>query len=440
METQQQINGQLLSDKNDLPKLSKHFFWIFFTLLLVGGSVVYLVRSQKFLAKENIDANTKTVLLKRLSLPITISANGIVQSERSINISPETPGVLESLFVREGATTTEGDIIARMDDADLQGQLTEAKGLLAAAEARLQKLITGTRPEEIEQAQARLLETQALRHQLENNLHRDQELWTDGAISTRERDNTRTDYEQVLAREAEAESALEQARNGSRVEDIAQARAEVMQAEGALEIIKAQLEDTILRAPFTGVVIEKFVEPGAFISPTTRQGSAVSSAIVTIAGKNEIIANVAEANIAQLHLGQTVAITADAYPDQIFQGEVTRIAPQAILVQNVTNFEVNVAIIEDSQNLLRPGMNVEVEFDVGELEAALTVPTVAIVREEGGTGVYVETENGDAEWIQIETGVTVGGQTEVLAGLSGEEEIFISFPDGRRPDSTIPGI
>ncbi|NEQ50720.1 MAG: efflux RND transporter periplasmic adaptor subunit [Leptolyngbya sp. SIO3F4] len=416
--------------------------WLFFVLLLVGGTVFSLTYAQKIIAKKNLDANakTKTVFLERLSLPITILANGIVQSERSINISPETPGVLKSLLVEEGATTNEGDIIARMDDSDLQGQLTEAQGLRAAAAARLQKLVTGTRPEEIEQSQARLLETQALRHQIKSNLRRDEELWADGAISTRELDNTRADYEQALARESEAKSALEQARNGSRVEDIAQARAEVMQAEGALEIIQAQLEDTVLRAPFTGVVIEKYVEPGAFISPTTRQGSAVSSAIVTIAGKNEIIANVAEANIAQLHLGQKAAITADAYPDQIFQGEVTRIAPQAILVQNVTNFEVNVAIIEDLQNLLRPGMNVEVEFNVGELEAALTVPTAAIVREEGGTGVYMETENGDAEWVQIETGVTVGGQTEVVTGLNGDEKIFISFPDGLRPDSSIPGI
>jgi HlyD family secretion protein len=106
--------------------------------------------------------------------------------------------------------------------------------------------------------------------------------------------------------------------------------------------------------------------------------------------------------------------------------------------QNVTSFEVKVEILDDSQNLLRSGMNVQVEFEAGKLTDVLVLPTVAIVREAKETGVYL-LKNGQPEFVPITTGMTVNDKTEVRSGLQEKDQILITFPDGKRPISRVPG-
>lgn len=105
--------------------------------------------------------------MQQKSLPITISANGTIKPERMINLSPKTSGYLKQLLVREGDRVQEGQIVAYMDDSNLQGQLTQARAQLAQQEANLNKLLNGTRTEEIAQAQAQLDEARARLRQLE---------------------------------------------------------------------------------------------------------------------------------------------------------------------------------------------------------------------------------------------------------------------------------
>ncbi|MEG3870156.1 MULTISPECIES: biotin/lipoyl-binding protein, partial [unclassified Microcoleus] len=102
----------------------------------------------------------KTVAVERVNLPITISANGTIVPERSVNVSPKTSGMLKSLLVKEGDRVEQGQILAYMDDSNLQGQLTQTRGQLAAAEANLEKLVNGTRTQDIAVAKAVLAEQQ----------------------------------------------------------------------------------------------------------------------------------------------------------------------------------------------------------------------------------------------------------------------------------------
>jgi hypothetical protein len=235
---------------------------------------------------------------------------------------------------------------------------------------------------------------------------------------------------------------------GTRTEDIEQARAQLASARGSLQTIQTQINDTVLRAPFDGVITQKYADPGAFVTPTT-SGSAVSSAtsssIVSLASTNQVVANIAEVNIAKIRLGQKVIITADAYPGKTFEGKVSQIAAQAIVEQNVTSFQVKVAIVSDSENLLRSGMNVTTDFEVGQLKNALVVPTAAVVRRERSTGVFVAGEDNKPVFTRIQTGATVDKYTEVKSGLKGNERVLLSFPPGSRPQSTprggiLPGV
>ena len=191
------------------------------------------------------------------------------------------------------------------------------------------------------------------------------------------------------------------------------------------------------------MITKKFADPGAFVTPTT-SGSAVSSAtsssILSLASTNQVVAKVAETSISKLKVGQSVTIEADAYPGKTFKGQVTQVANQSTVDQNVTNFEVKVSLT-DPQNQLQAGMNVNARFNVGSLDNALVVPTVAIVRQEQGTGVLLAGgENGKSRFQPITTGATVDDKTIVVSGLKEGDKMLLSFPQGERPASRTPSL
>jgi HlyD family secretion protein len=411
-----------------------------FCILGGGGYVVY--RQVVVVPKQEAKRKVLTQPVERQNLTIKISANGTVKPEKSINVSPKQSGILKRLLVKEGDTVKQGQILANMDDSNLLGQLTQAKGQIAQQEANLQKVIAGNRPQDIGQAQARLQSAQASLNKAKDDLRRNQQLYNSGAISLQTLNQSRADRDSAQAQVNEAQQALGLQKAGSRPEDIKQARAQLASARGSLQIIQTQINDTVLRAPFDGVITQKYADPGAFVTPTT-SGSAVSSAtsssIVSLASTNQVVANIAEVNIAKIRLGQKVIITADAYPGTTFEGEVSQIAAQAIVEQNVTSFQVKVAIVSDAKKQLRSGMNVTTDFQVGQLENALVVPTAAVVRRERSTGVFVAGENNKPVFTRIETGVTVNNFTEVKSGLQGNERVLLSFPPGSRPQSTPRG-
>ncbi|NJO42631.1 MAG: efflux RND transporter periplasmic adaptor subunit [Cyanobacteria bacterium CRU_2_1] len=412
---------------------------VMLALLLGGGWIAY--RQFIVAPTHNADRLLQSVPVERKSLPITVSANGAVEPERSINVSPRNAGFVKELLVDVGDSVEEGQIIAYMDDANLQGQLTQAQGQLAAAEANLEKLLSGNRSEDIAQAEAQLEEARSTLQQAELTFQQDQELYKDGAISQRELESSRASRDGAQAQVTRLEQALKLQQRGARSEDIVQAQADVLTAQGSLQSAQEQLDDTVIRAPFSGVVTRKYADPGAFVTPTTAassENSATSSSILSLASTNQVVANVAETNIARMELGQSAIIRADAYPGQTFEGQVVEISPESTVEQNVTSFEVKVSI-NDPEKLLRSGMNVDTEFEVGQLDNALVVPTVAIVRQEMGTGVFIASDDGKPVFTLIETGANIDNYTEVRSGLTGDERVLISLPDSDRSPSSVPG-
>jgi HlyD family secretion protein len=237
------------------------------------------------------------------------------------------------------------------------------------------------------------------------------------------------------------QQALNLLKAGSRPEDIAQARAQVMAAQGAVAIAQRNIDDTVIRAPFAGIIARKYADPGAFVTPTTAGSavtSATSSSILALASTNEIVAQVAEASIAQIRVGQVATIKVDAYSGKTFEGKVTQVATQSLVQQNVTSFEVKVAVA-DSQRLLHQGMNVTIDFQAGELNQVLIVPTASIVQQANAQGVFVSKTGGDPVFMPIVVGTTVNDKTEVKSGLTGDERVLLSFPAGTRKVTSITG-
>ncbi len=406
------------------------------TLSVVGtGTWFVWHRSQRQSEQSTLQAQTAPVV--RQDITIQVSASGSIKPTTPVNISPKQPGRLVKLYVDQGDRVKVGQILAQMDDTNLQGQLLQAQGALAAAEANLRKLLAGNRPQDIQQAEQNLKEAQknliATRSTYESNA----QLYRDGAISRNAFDTSRSQYEAAIAHIDALQQQLSLMQAGSRREDIDVGRAQVIEARGALETIQAQLNDTIIRAPFDGIVTQKYADVGAFVTPTTSASStssATSSSILAVANDLEAVANVSETDVRNIYTGQSVTLRVDAYPGRIFQGRVRLVAPESVVVQNVTSFQVRVTILDDLKHELKSGMNLTANFLVGQHQGALLVPTTAVISETEGTGVYLLQGQGNAVLRPIRVGATVGTQTEVLSGLTEGDRVFITFPGQRQPN------
>lgn len=449
--------------------------------LITGG--ILLVGTATYLVVENSGSRLKleelTVPVERQNLTVQIRASGTVEPIRSVNISPKNPGRLAKLLVDQGDPVKQGQPLAVMENLEIQAQGVQAQANLKQAIANLQERQTSITGEinqaaaRLRQAQAQLEEAQAkipkdieqTRAQLrsaesrlklaEGRLERNQYLLKEGAISQDRFDEAFNDYQNARANVAEIIQRLEQLKNtGSpeigRLEAAAaeaqlaleqrqksakdelaglQAAAEASQA--ALKQVEVQYEDTIIKAPFDGVVTQKYAVEGAFVTPTTSASttvSATSASILALAQGLEIVAKVPEVDIGQLQTGQKVRIVADAYPDRTFFGQVRRIAPEAIVDDNVTSFEVKIDLMT-GQDELRSKMNVDVTFLGQQLNNTLVVPTVAIVTQEGQTGVMILNAKNQPEFKPVKIGLTLGDKTQILEGITTQDRVFIDLPE-----------
>ncbi len=449
------------------------------SILVVGGAIYVFIETRT----PKIDLNKLTVPVQAQNLTVRIPANGTVVPVQSVNLSPNTAGRLAKLFVEQGDKVQQGQKLALMENGELQARYFQAKANLSKAVASLSEAQAGSRPEEIAQAQARLLQAQArldearagkpsdvdqTRAQIEAarsrlalarvRADRYRSLAGEGAVTLDQRDEalteernanaalyeaqqrleklrtgTRPEIAQLEAAVVEARVAWQQLQNGRRPEEIAQFRATVEAAKADLLSAQIQLEDTVITAPFSGIVTQKYATEGAFVTPTTSASStasATSTSIVAIAKGLEILANVPEVDVGQIKQGQSVEIVADAFPDKVFKGRVQLVAPEAVVEQNVTSFQVRVALLTGQQEL-RSGMNVDLTFLGQEVSNALVVPTVAIVTQDGKTGVMVPDLDNKPKFQSVTIGPTIQDQTQVLEGVRSGQRVFIDLPEDR---------
>ncbi|MBE9076510.1 efflux RND transporter periplasmic adaptor subunit [Romeria aff. gracilis LEGE 07310] len=419
--------------------------------LLGAGAIAFFILRRP----APYDVAELTVPVAAEGITVRITASGDVEPIRTVNLSPKAAGIVEELYVEQGDRVQAGQIVARMRSDELEAQIVQNRGSLAEAEAALRDVQQGSTPTDVAQAEANLAAVEAqvrdarARLDLANeDLNRNQQLADQGAIAQNELDravsevrSARANLEQTQSRVAEAEQRLADLRNDPDPEDLDQAQARVRQAQGRLQAIQTQVEDTIIRAPFGGIVTQKFATEGAFVTPTTsasEASSATSTAIIAIADGLEVVAEVPEADISRIQIGQAVEIQADAFPEQLFEGAVRLIAPEAIERQNVTVFQVRIRLIT-GEDRLRSNMNVTVAFLGDQLDDALVVPAVSIITQSGETGVLVPGEDNRVEFVPVTLGPQVGDQIQVLDGLEAGDRVFIDLPPGQRLENLTFG-
>lgn len=389
-----------------------------------------------------------TVPVEKAEVTVRIRASGTVTPLKTVNLSPRTAGTLAALYVEQGDRVRQGQLIAQMKSDDLEAQLRQNQASLAEAEAALADILSGRTSTEIgqaaaavETAEAQVRDARARLDLANSQLDRNRQLVNLGAISAndfdiaeREARSAQANLDQFISRVNEARQNLQNLRNQPDAEEVAQAQARVDRAVAQIEATQVLIDESVVRAPFAGVITQKFAVEGAFVTPSTSASSvssATSTAIVALAEGLEILAEVPEADIGQIKPGQLVEVRADAFPDQTYRGKVRLIAPEAIKKQDVTLFQVRIELLTGQEELLS-NMNVDVAFIGDELSDALLVPTVAIVTQDGESGVLVPGDKDRIYFRPVTLGSQVGDQIQILEGVKDGDRVFVDLPPGQK--------
>ncbi len=289
---------------------------------------------------------------------------------REVELSFRQPGRMESMALDEGDAVTAGTVMARLDAQPYREKLAAAQAELQAAQADLDKLRSGNRPQEIAQAQERVSQTQAASREAERNFKRQNTLLESGASSQRTVDAARATRDQAAADLASAKAALSLSKDGFRSEDIAAGVARVASAEAALAQARTALADTELAAPSDGIVIARVREPGSMVASNTP--------VYTLSLRDPVYvrAYVSESGLGRIAPGVPVRVHTDS-SDKVYHGQVGFISPRAEFTPKTvetTDLRTDLVyrlrlVITDDDDGLRQGMPVTVDVDTARTEA-----------------------------------------------------------------------
>lgn len=267
-----------------------------------------------------------TVPVATRDITVAVEAAGLVEPSMTVELKSKASGEILEVRAETGDSVKAGELLVQIDKRNPRNSLAQAQAQLEAAQAR--RSIAKAQAERAE----RLLASRTINE---------------------------VDYEQTQL-------------------EFANAKAEVVRSEVAVETARIQMEDTDVRAPMAGIIIERLVEKGQVISsPIMDVGGGTLLMKMADLRTVQVRTLVDETDIGKIEPGQPAEVTVTAFPNQPFAGSVEKIEPQASAEETVTTFAIQI-VLDNERGLLRPGMNAEVEILVAKRTAVLAVPTMAL--------------------------------------------------------------
>ena len=327
-------------------------------IMLVVLVVAALALTAYLLRGSSKSAGFKTVQVKRGDLQATISATGTVVPEEVVDVGAQVAGKIvtfgqdkDGQEVDYGSVVEAGTVLARIDDSLYAADVAAAKAQLVQAKAAVQK------------AQADLGQLQAKLFQAENDWKRAQKLGPSDALSQTDFDAARAAYDVAKANLGVGKAAVEQVKGT------------VAQAEAALKRALQNLSYCTIKSPVKGVIIDRRVNIGQTVVASLNAPSLFL--LAKDLTRMQVWVSVNEADIGRIKPGQHVTFTVDAYPGEVFVGEVGKVRLNATMTQNVVTYTVEI-LTDNSNGKLLPYLTANVTFIVGERKDVLLVPNAAL--------------------------------------------------------------
>lgn len=330
-----------------------------------------------------------------------LNATGYVVAQRKAAVASKATGRLEWLNVREGSQVKAGEVLARLESNDVTAQMQQAAASVRVAQANL------------EQGDAELKDASRA-------LERSRDLLSKKFVSAAAHDIVAARHEKALA-----------ALSGY--------KASIAVAQANLRVAQVAVDQTLIRAPFDGVVLTKNANVGDVITPfSSALGS--QAAVVTMADMStlEVEADVSEANLAKVRVGQPCEIQLDALPDQRFRGVVQRTVPTVDRAKATVMVKVRFV---DADPRILPEMSAKVAFlekemPEGERSARSVVQPAAIIERDGGSVLFV-IRDGKAVQVAVKPGMKIGDLVEIDGKVSAGDKVVLRPPAGLRDGSAI---
>ena len=380
-----------------------------------GGSKANVRKEETAANAEPVAVEVTTAAAIKRELPRFFEATGSLAGDQQTDVAPQTSGKVVAVGVDIGSYVRRGQMLVRLDDAELKLRVAQAATQVEQAKAAVRQA------EEkigLRSGQAfdpnRVADVAAAKVTLElaeKNLRRAEKLIESGDVSRSFYDEQRARRDQL---KEQYEVALAQARQNYAGVDVA--RTNVANAQAQLALAQKNLQYAVIPAPIDGYVTERVADLGEYVSPQQK--------VVTIVRTNplRIRIDIPEQSIAEVKVGQSVSIATSAWPDKNFAGRVARIAPNVSATSRTLTVE---AEIENSNNALKPGQFATVRILQERAEPAVLIPARAVVNEAGVNRVYV-IKNGHAEQRLVQMGQTDGDLIEIKNGVAADEQVATS--------------
>jgi HlyD family secretion protein len=313
------------------------------------------------------------------SIRTAVNATGTIQPVVTVQVGSQISGQVQELYADFNSVVKRGQLLARIDARNSQAQVENATAAVSAAQAQVRNAQAGfaTREAEVRSAQSNLEAANVDRNNTATFYDRATELSQKGLVSKNDFDTAKANADTAKAKYVQAEAAVQQAKaqQTASVADVDQARAQLARAQADLNQARVNLGYTNIYSPVDGVVISRNVDVGQTIAASLQ-----SPTLFTIANdltRMAVNASVDEADIGKVAEGAEVTFTVDAYPQNIFKGQVQEIRLNPSTVQNVVTYGV-ILNVDNSELKLKPGMTANTAITVDRRDRVLTIPNAAL--------------------------------------------------------------
>jgi HlyD family secretion protein len=360
------VRSLRLPERNPPPRQGRAWLPWVLCLLFLGTTVALALRppaeSSASDDAKKPDAGQPAVQAANVGA-IALEAKGYIIPVQQIQVSPKISGMVMKLNIEEGMNVPRNFILAELEDVEYKSEHDRTLGLVHAAEARLKEL-ENFRQAEVDQLDADLKDLESQRDRNKKLLVRLDKARENKAASDQEYEDAESAYQTLEQRVRRADLALKLMKSGPRDARIESTKAEIKQAKADYVKAKWRLDSCQVKAPIKGTILTKKTEYGAMVNPSAfSNGLAASLCDMADLSKLEVDLAIAERDVHKVAKGQTCKIRAEAFPDKIFDGEVSRLMPIADRSKGAVPVRVRIDIKEDDAGkYLRPEMGAIVTF------------------------------------------------------------------------------
>lgn len=406
-------------------------------LFIVLGVVVIIVLILLAVKKgeEGNGIKVTTEKVQKRKIIEVVSANGKIQPEKDVKISPYISGEVIELYVKEGDQVKKGDLLAKIDPEIYRANYDRNVAMLNSQKAGEAN------------AQAGVAQAESQFRNAELTYERNKKLWDQKVISDADFDAAKSAYEVAKAARDAASESLKSAQFG------------VESAKASVDEAQENLSKTTIEAPNDGTVSKLSVERGERVTGASQFSSGTEIMRIANLESMEVNVEVNENDIVRVSLNDTCLIEVDAYLDRKFKGIVTEISTSAnttgVSADQITNFNVKIRILADSyadmvdtarniRSPFRPGMSATVDIQTETVYDALSVPIQAVTTRADTTGLVEKedanievaaskedvkeyvflVENGKAKMKEVKTGIQDNTNIQIISGLELDQEVI----------------